>query len=129
MNAVDVNSARLDFLVWRDRRFLGDDVDLNALLHELLREIMHVRAYAAYDPRRIFPREDEGSHNQAPKPGYPDTRLSPGQSGYGVPVSGARSTCGAPARATASSISKYCCSWKWNIPAMALEGNDCTRVL
>ena len=38
-------------------------------------------------------------------------------------------TCGGPASRIDSGISKNSAGWKWNMPAMTIDGNACSRVL
>jgi hypothetical protein len=105
-----------------------DDVNLVAILGEPGREAVDVAAQASDDAGRILPGEDEGSHRVCVGVRVILTRVLPRsksdrQPALG-PVPGAKSTGGAPARATASSISKYCSAVNLNDPAMMFDGND-----
>ena len=62
MHSVNMNAACLYLFVRRRRRRLGHDVDFDTLAHELLRQIINVRADSTNDPRRIFPRKHHHAH-------------------------------------------------------------------
>lgn len=62
MNPVDVDAAGFDLLIGGQRGSLSDDVNLDALIGQLLGEFVDVRADASDDSGRVFPGEHHDPH-------------------------------------------------------------------
>lgn len=65
MNPVDMHPAWLDFFIGGQGGVLRDDVDLDTELDELFGEVVNVRADAADDARRIFPRQHHDAKHES----------------------------------------------------------------
>ena len=61
VNSVDMDSARLHFLIYRKRSVLGDHMNLDPQFHQFLAQIKNVRTDASHNAWWVFP----GKHHYA----------------------------------------------------------------